>query len=86
MKVYAEVSLYPLETHSIAEPIDRFVSELKQAGLSVHMGSMSTNLSGEADALLAAVSKAFEAVGGSDRVVMVMKVSNSCPSGYEQKE
>jgi uncharacterized protein YqgV (UPF0045/DUF77 family) len=86
MNVYAEISLYPLETERIAGHIDHFVSELEQAGFPARVGSMSTTLSGEAGPLFAAVGKAFETVGGSDRMVMLMKVSNSCPSGDEAEE
>ena len=71
MNVQAEVSLYPLQTQEIGEAIDSFVNDLER---------MSTTLSGDGDAVFAALASAFTAVADGGRVVLVMKVSNACPS------
>ena len=80
MNVQAEVSLYPLQTQEIGEAIDSFVNDLERTGLTVRKGNMSTTLSGDGDAVFAALASAFTAVADGGRVVLVMKVSNACPS------
>ena len=80
MNVQAEVSLYPLQTQGISEAIGSFVNVLERAGLTVHKGNMSTALRGEADAVFAAVGEAFGSVADGGQVVLVMKLSNACPS------
>jgi len=47
MKIQAEMSLYPLRTLTLAEPIERFVRHLRQSNLEVEMGTMSSRISGE---------------------------------------
>jgi len=37
MKIQAEMSLYPLRTPTLAEPIKRFVRHLRQKNLEVEM-------------------------------------------------
>ena len=80
MNVQAEVSLYPLRTREIGEAIDSFVNGLERAGLTVRKGNMSTTLSGDGDVVFAAVARAFTAAADGGQVVLVMKVSNACPS------
>jgi len=80
MNVQAEISLYPLQTQEIGKAIDGFVNHLERTGLTVHKGNMSTTLSGDVAAVFAAVGKAFTIVADSGQVVLVLKVSNACPS------
>jgi len=80
MNVQAEVSLYPLQTQEIGEVIDSFVGDLERAGLTVRKGNMSTTLSGDVGAVFGAVGRAFTTVADSGQVVLVLKVSNACPS------
>ena len=81
MNVQAEVSLYPLQTQEIGKTIDSFVDDLGRAGLTVRKGNMSTALSGDVGTVFGAVSRAFTTVADSGQVVLVLKVSNACPSG-----
>ena len=80
MNVQAEISLYPLQIQEIGEAIDGFVGELERAGLSVRKGNMSTTLSGDVAAVFATVGRAFGTAADGGQVVLVMKVSNACPS------
>ena len=80
MNIQAEVSLYPLQTQEIGEAISSFVDDLERAGLTVRKGNMSTMLSGYGGAVFAAVGEAFGRVADGGQAVLVMKVSNACPS------
>jgi len=81
MTVQAEISLYPLRTNNLRHAIEEFLGELKAAGLTVTPGNMSSTVSGEADAVFPAVGTAFKTAAENHPVVLVMKVSNACPSG-----
>jgi len=80
MKVQAEMSLYPLRTDAVGGVIRRFVDELKGDDLTVREGAMSTTLAGGVDEVLAAVGNAFKGVAHDHEGVLVLKVSNACPS------
>ena len=79
MKIQAEISLYPLRTPTLAEPIKRFVRHLRQKNLEVEMGTMSSRISGECKDLFHALSSAFEDVSHEGDIVLTVKVSNACP-------
>lgn len=81
MNVQAEVSLYPLRTGKLGTAIDSFLSALEDAGLTVNEGSMSSTLAGDCDAVFSAVGAAFKTIADGNQVVLVVKVSNACPSG-----
>ena len=81
MNVQAEISLYPLRTSDLGHTIESFLGKLKAAGLMVQPGNMSSALSGDVDAVFSRVGAAFKAVAEDGQVVLVMKVSNACPSG-----
>ena len=80
MNIQAEVSLYPLQTQGIGEIIGSFVNDLERAGLIVRKGSMSTVLSGNVNDVFAAIGRAFTTVTDNEQAVLVLKVSNACPS------
>jgi len=81
MNVQSEISLYALRTNDLGHPIGTFLGELKAAGLTVTPGNMSSTISGDVDAAFLAVCRAFKAAAENGPVVLVMKVSNACPSG-----
>ncbi|MFW6061906.1 MAG: YkoF family thiamine/hydroxymethylpyrimidine-binding protein [Planctomycetota bacterium] len=81
MNVQAELSLYPLRTRQIGHAIDEFLGELGVTGLMVQRGSMSSIVTGAADSIFTATAAAFEAAARKNQVVLVMKVSNACPTG-----
>lgn len=86
MNVQAEVSLYPLRTSDLGGAIDQFLGKLKAAGLTVQPGNMSSMMTGDADSVFAAVGTAFQAAAADAPVVLVMKVSNACPTGRNTME
>lgn len=75
MHVAVELSLYPL-TENFIPPILDFIERLKaQPGLSVDTNSMSTQVSGEFDAVFDALRAEIAlSLTGRDRAVFVMKV------------
>ena len=75
MHVAVEMSLYPL-TGEFIPPILDFIERLKaQPGLTVVTNSMSTQVSGEFDAVFAALQQEMRAsLAGPRRAVFVMKV------------
>ena len=78
----AEVSLYPLRTRELAEPIERFVETLRaHPELDITLGAMSTRVAGPAPILFQALSEAYQVVASTDAVVLTVKVANTCPTG-----
>ena len=81
MNVQAEISLYPLRTGELGQSIDSFLGDLEAAGLTVREGSMSSTVAGDVDVVFSAVGAAFRTIAAGSQAVLVMKVSNACPSG-----
>lgn len=77
--ISAQVSIYPLGQDSLSPAIDVAIRILRQHGLSVEVGPMSTLVSGEDDALFTALHAAFREVATEGGVAMVSTFSNSCP-------
>jgi uncharacterized protein YqgV (UPF0045/DUF77 family) len=75
MHVAVEMSLYPL-TDEFIPPILEFIDRLKACpGLSVVTNSMSTQISGEFDAVFGALQEGIRcSLAGPQRAVFVMKV------------
>lgn len=83
MNVQAEVSLYPLRSPRLSEPISRFCQALRKCGLDIEAGRMSTALSGELALVFDGLKSALAAISQDHEVVLVVKVSNACPSGSD---
>lgn len=81
MNVQAEISLYPLRTNDLGHAIEEFLGDLKAAGLTVQPGNMSSTVLGDVNAVFSTMGAAFAAAAEEGQVVLVMKVSNACPSG-----
>ncbi len=79
MKLQAEISIYPLRTQSLSEPIEEFCSILRKYGLETKTTAMSTFVKGESRDLFKACEEAFEQLAEKYAVVMNMKISNTCP-------
>ena len=80
MTIQAEVSLYPLQTPDLGRGIYEFIESLRNAGLSPDIGTMSTTVSGNANAVFRALGSAFQQAAEQDRIVLIIKVSNACPA------
>ena len=81
MNVQAEISLYPLRTDDPGHAIGMFLGKLNAAGLRLQPGKMSSIVAGDADVVFSTVGRAFKAAVENGQAVLVMKVSNACPSG-----
>ena len=79
----AQVSLYPLGQVSIGPAIRETVRVLRQHGLEARVGEMSTLVWGEEQAVFAALQEAFHRAAESGDTVMVVTLSNACPSPEE---
>ena len=79
MKVQAEISIYPLRTKSVSEPIKEFCEILYANGLETKITSMSTFISGESKDLFKACDEVFKQLTQKYEIVMNMKISNACP-------
>jgi uncharacterized protein YqgV (UPF0045/DUF77 family) len=79
MKVQAEISIYPLRTKSLAEPIEEFCRILRHHGLETNTTAMSTFIRCESRDLFKACNDAFEQLTIKYEAVMNMKISNACP-------
>jgi uncharacterized protein YqgV (UPF0045/DUF77 family) len=79
MVVSAQVSLYPLRQERLGRSIQAFAETLKATGLESRVGPMSTVVTGDADALFAALRDAFIGVAATGHAVMTVTVSNACP-------
>jgi len=85
MIAQAEVSLYPLRTEDPSIPITKFVWNIKDSSVEVNTGPMSTRVSGEISEIFSVLSRAFEDIAANHSVVLIVKVSNACPSTYQPK-
>lgn len=79
MDMQAEISIYPLRTDSLSEPIDEFCEILRKNGLEIKTTSMNTLISGQSTKIFSTCKKAFEQLSRKYQIVMNMKISNACP-------
>lgn len=79
MKVQVQISIYPLKTSSLSEPIDEFCRILKDKGLKVQTRTMDSFIVGESDTIFKSVREAFEQIAEKYDVAMDFKISNACP-------
>jgi len=83
MRIQAQVSIYPLKTEALAQPVEEFCRRLQNRGLTVTTQSMSTLIAGESDGVFQAIKGAFQALAAEYDIVMDLKVSNACPDAVE---
>ena len=79
MLVSAQISLYPLRQTSLSPAIDKTLTLLRERGLEVAEGPMSTIVSGDHDVLFDGLRDAFKANADEGGIVMVATFSNACP-------
>jgi len=85
MKIQAEISVYPLRVTELSRPIDEFCRMLQSRGLEVHMGPMSSFVSGECKDLFKAVQESFERLVEQYQIVVAVKFSNACPEVHNDR-
>jgi uncharacterized protein YqgV (UPF0045/DUF77 family) len=79
MMVSAQISVYPLRQERLSPAVQAVSDALRSAGLSPEVGSMSTIVTAEADAIFAALREGFVRAAAAGHVVMTVTVSNACP-------
>jgi len=62
MKVQVQISIYPLKTKFLSEPIEEFCRTLKNKGLKVQTRTMDSLVIGQSDAIFKSVQEAFEQI------------------------
>jgi uncharacterized protein YqgV (UPF0045/DUF77 family) len=76
----AQVSIYPLRQTSISDAISEALSAFRGSDVEVHPGAMSTMIAGTEDAVFAALREGYRAARVQGDVVMVVTLSNACPT------
>lgn len=84
--ITAQVSVYPLGQISLSPVIDETLRILREHGLSVEEGIMSSLIIGEEGVVFTALQEAFQQIAGQGSVVMVVTFSNACPVSRESGE
>lgn len=77
--ISCQMSLYPIGAANYNEIIKEAITVLDRAGVTYRVGSMSTVVEGDDDAVWQAVRSLFEAGAGRGLVVLVATFSNACP-------
>ena len=78
--ITAQVSLYPLGKSALSPAIDEALRILREHGLEVEVGPMSSLVAGEETVIFTALQSAFSRVAEQGPVVMVATFSNACPT------
>jgi tRNA-Thr(GGU) m(6)t(6)A37 methyltransferase TsaA len=79
-RITAQLSVYPLGETSLSPAIDKALRILREHGLDVEAGTMSSLVSGDDDIVFAALQSAFHQIAVQGPVVMVATFSNACPT------
>jgi len=79
MFLAAQVSMYPLRQSHLSPAIDEALGIFKQHNLEVTPGAMSSVVSGDNEALFAAIKEVFQQISEQGEVVMIITLSNACP-------
>lgn len=82
--VSAQVSVYPLRRRSISDTLEGVLRAFRTRRVGVSPGSMSTVITGEEADVFDAVRSGFQAACAEGDVVMVITLSNSCPTGQRR--
>jgi uncharacterized protein YqgV (UPF0045/DUF77 family) len=77
------VSVYPLRQVSIGPAIREAVRVFRRHGLETRTGAMSTLVWGEEPAVFAALEEVFHQAAEGGDAVMVVTLSNACPTPEE---
>ena len=79
MLVSVQFSVYPLREMHLSPAIKKTVEILKNYGLSVEVGLMSSITYGESEIVFKAFQKVYEEVATNSHVVLIITLSNACP-------
>jgi uncharacterized protein YqgV (UPF0045/DUF77 family) len=76
--VTCQFSLYPLREPSLSPALERAMEGVRSTGLTPQVGSMSTYIEGNEDAVFEALKRAFRGAAEEGELVLVATVSNAC--------
>ncbi|MDZ7815623.1 MAG: YkoF family thiamine/hydroxymethylpyrimidine-binding protein [Planctomycetota bacterium] len=79
MNVQAQLSVYALDG-TTTKAVKTVLKVLREHGLNVHMGNMSSVVSGPADMVFDGIKKASEAAMAHSPCVVNVTFSNACPA------
>ena len=79
MFLSAQTSIYPLRQPRLSPAIDRAIEIFRKRGLEAVPGPMSSVISGDDEALFAALKEVFRQIAQQSEMVMVVTLSNACP-------
>ncbi len=79
LTVSAQLSIYPLRQEHLTPAIEAVTAALDAHGLQAKVGPMSTQTTGDANAIFAALKEGFAAAAAAGPVVMTITLSNACP-------
>lgn len=77
--ISVQVSLYPLRQTDLEPAISNAIETYRAQGLDITVGTMSTVIVGEADAVFDALKTSFQAAAALGDVVMTATISSCCP-------
>lgn len=77
MSIRATIGVYPMRQESDVA-ITRAPEALKESGVEVEVRAMQSELTGEPDAIWAALRRAFDAADAAGPVVVTIALSNAC--------
>ena len=77
--IAAQVSLYPLRQESLSPAIEKAMEIFEAHGLQVKPGAMSSLVTGDDQAVFAALQESFRWAAEHGHIVMVVTFSNACP-------
>lgn len=85
MIVSVEFSIYPLKEKHISSFLEDAFLILRNYGLSINKGSMSSIISGESEKIFHALREIYDKISSNSQVVIIAKFSNACPVHLEDK-
>jgi uncharacterized protein YqgV (UPF0045/DUF77 family) len=78
--VTCQFSLYPLREPQLGRALEDAFAALRESGLEPEVGTMSSVVEGDEEAVFDGLRQAFRAVASQGDVVLVATVSNACPA------
>jgi len=78
--ISAQISLYPLRQEHLAPAIEEVLEVLRNCGVGVFPGTMSTLVTGDSERVFCALREGFQKASLRGQVVMVVTLSNGCPA------
>jgi uncharacterized protein YqgV (UPF0045/DUF77 family) len=78
MFLSAQISLYPLGQSDLYPAVSNAINVLREHGLEVSPGAMSSVVSGDDEDLFTAIKDVFQRSSEQGQIVMVVTLSNAC--------